>query len=152
MENEEKKAFSGPNFGTNEFTRSQNRKKHIQQLESLDSKSLLKMSDKQLATWQGEFESNEAQWVLADQEWKRRGGIATRRIALAAIAVSVFSLLIAAASYIYPGSSKSEFSRTSNTESSVQQLKLPVQLPPEHQRSSQTSRVVNPTNLTGIHE
>lgn len=78
------------------------RRQAAEDFKKLDPKELLKWDDKQLAEWQSRFKSNEAQWVLAEQEWKRRAGISTRRIAIFAIGVSVISLIIAALAYFHP--------------------------------------------------
>jgi hypothetical protein len=67
----------------------------------------LKWDDKQLAEWQRKYDSDEAQWILADHEWKRRTGISTRRIAIAAIMVSILSLLVAALTYFHTVNSTS---------------------------------------------
>ena len=72
------------------------RQKSNEEFKSLDPSTILKWSDKELAAWQSGYAADQAQWVLADHEWKRRAGISTRKIAVAAIVVSIFSAIIAA--------------------------------------------------------
>jgi|ERR1035441_5893145 hypothetical protein len=50
----------------------QARMQHIRELEKLDRRELVKMSDVALAKWQSGFASDEAQWRLAEHEWQRR--------------------------------------------------------------------------------
>jgi hypothetical protein len=88
--------------GQAEHDRQKRRQQHAEDLKTFDSSELVKMSSVRLAEWQSDYEQDEAQWVLADQEWKRRSGVSTRRIALAAIVVSTLSLLVASLGYFYP--------------------------------------------------
>ena len=95
-------------------------------LNNFDSAELLKWDDKVLAEWQSRYKSNQAQWILADQEWKRRAGISTRKIAVAAIVVSVLSLLVAALTCfhsIYPAIS----TPVKLSDKSTEQSQLPMQ-------------------------
>lgn len=84
----------------------------------LDARKILSWDDKKLAEWQSHFKSDQAQWILADQEWKRRSGISTRRIAIAAIVISGLSLLVATVSF---------FHSLNDVNSSPSQLKRPAQ-------------------------
>jgi len=103
MTNEE---FESANQSVSRFQANQDRRRRLfknqEDFKTLDHSSLKQMDDKALAQWQSTFEQSEPQWRLADEEWKRRAGISTRRIAIAAIVVSLLSLLIALASYIFP--------------------------------------------------
>ena len=78
------------------------RRQASEEFKSFDKKLLLTMDGKTLAAWQSKYQPEDAQWILADQEWKRRTGISTRRIAIAAIIISALSFLIAALAYFYP--------------------------------------------------
>ena len=78
------------------------RQKAAEDFKTIDVQKLLKWDDKKLAEWQSQYKPDEAHWILADQEWKRRAGISTRRIAIAAIVVSLLSLLVAALGYFHP--------------------------------------------------
>ena len=93
------KMFESHARAAKEAARIDLRKKHAEELKSFDAGKILKWDSKSLAEWQSQFESDEPQWVLADQEWKRRAGISTRRIAIAAIVVSVLSLLVSVLGY-----------------------------------------------------
>ncbi len=95
-------------------------------LKKFDALDLLKWDDKTLADWQSRYNSNQAQWILADQEWKRRAGVSTRKIAIAAIVVSVLSLLVAALTCfrsIYPA----VFTPAKLPDKSAEQSQLPMQ-------------------------
>jgi hypothetical protein len=70
-------------------------------LKKFNAQELLNWDDKTLAEWQSHYKPDQAQWILAEQEWKRRAGISTRRIAIAAIVVSLLSLLVAALGYFH---------------------------------------------------
>jgi hypothetical protein len=77
------------------------RQKAAEDFKKINVQELLKWDDKKLAEWQSQYKPDEAQYILADQEWKRRAGISTRRIAIAAIVVSLLSLLVAALGYFH---------------------------------------------------
>jgi hypothetical protein len=70
-------------------------------LKIFDVQEFLKWNGKKLADWQSQYKPDQAQWILAEQEWKRRAGISTRRIAIAAIVVSVLSFIVAALGYFH---------------------------------------------------
>jgi hypothetical protein len=87
-------------------------------LKKLDVQQLLKWDDKKLSEWQSHYEPKQAHWILAEQEWKRRAGISTRRIAITAIVVSIISVGIAALSFWH--------SLNSTTATPVKPLEQPV--------------------------
>jgi hypothetical protein len=77
------------------------RQQHIEEFKKLNTSELLKWDDSKLATWQSQYEKDEAQWIIAEHEWRRRAGISTRKIAILAITVSSLSLLVAALAFIH---------------------------------------------------
>lgn len=77
------------------------RRQASEEFKSFDKKSILTMDGETLAAWQSKYQPEDAQWILAEQEWKRRSGISTRRIAIAAIIVSALSLVIAVLAYFH---------------------------------------------------
>jgi len=101
-------------------------KQAAEDLKNLNPQELLKWDDKKLAEWQSHFKLDQAQWILADQEWKRRAGISTRKIAIAAIVVSFLSLIVAALGYFHSviySSARPE----KPPDQPAKQLQLPVQ-------------------------
>jgi len=78
------------------------RRQASEEFKIFDKKLILTMDGETLAAWQSKYQPEDAQWILAEQEWKRRAGISTRRIAIAAIIISALSFLIAALAYFYP--------------------------------------------------
>jgi hypothetical protein len=64
-------------------------------LPHFDDNALKRMTDKELAAMKCEYEERSAQRVLIEHEFKRREGIPTRRIAIAAVLISAFSLIVA---------------------------------------------------------
>lgn len=100
--------------------------KVAEDFKTIDVQKLLKWDDKKLAEWQSQYKPDEAQWILADQEWKRRAGVSTRRIAIAAIVVSILSLLVAALGYFH---SLTNAIPVKPLGEPVQQPQLPVQQP-----------------------
>jgi hypothetical protein len=76
--------------------------RHKDELRTFDPLRLKQMDDRSLAEWQSQFEQSEGQWRLAEHEWQRRAGVNTRRIALAALGVSIFSLIWTAWVYWHP--------------------------------------------------
>jgi len=101
------------------------RQKATEDFKTLDGRKLLKMDDKELADWQSRYKPDQAQFILAEQEWKRRAGISTRRIAILAIIVSAISLGFTAYSYFYPKSPPAD-AGTTTPAPSVQGLKPPT--------------------------
>jgi len=53
-------------------TEGQARMQHIRDLDKLDRSELSKKSDVELAKWQAGFDTDEAQWRIAEHEWQRR--------------------------------------------------------------------------------
>ena len=78
------------------YLNAQRRTKHREEFKTFDKCELLKMEDSELAAWQSRFTSEDAQWLLAEHEWKRRIGLPTRRIAFAALMISILSFLLSA--------------------------------------------------------
>src|ERR1700685_483271 len=125
------------------LARYKKRQQHIEEFKTLNARELLKWDDSKLAAWQTQYESDEAQWVLADQEWKRRTGICTRRIAITAIAVSILSLAIAAIGYFFPKTTPIS-SQEKTIDQAAKQSQLPTQSLPTNQiLNSQKSQTVN---------
>lgn len=92
----------------------------------LDAKMLLKWDDKSLAEWQSHYKPDQAQWILADQEWKRRAGVSARKIAIAALVVSLLTFALAALGYIFPKNTQNALG-TKTTEPPAPQTQSPAQ-------------------------
>jgi len=110
--------------------RLEKRKKHAEELKTFEATQLLQMPPIRLAEWQSEYEQDEPQWVLADQEWKRRSGISTRKIAIGAIVISALSLLVAALAYFHSLNDDS----ISKPEKPIAQPMTTPQLPAQSQK------------------
>jgi hypothetical protein len=68
--------------------------KHREEFKTFDPRQLSTFDDKKLVLWQSEYEMDEPQWMLAADERQRRAGKTTRRIAIAALIVSILSLIL----------------------------------------------------------
>jgi len=75
---------------------------HADEFKTFDRRELGSMDDKKLAEWQSRFQPDEPQWRLAEHEWQIRSGKSARKIAVVAIIISIFSLVVAALSYWLP--------------------------------------------------
>ena len=75
------------------------RAKRRAEFKTFDRRRLSRMDDRALAEWQSGFESDEAPWRLAEHEWQMRAGRFTRKIALAALIISLLSLVLSGLSY-----------------------------------------------------
>lgn len=78
------------------------RERRAEEFESFDRRELVSMDDKNLAAWQSRFQPDEPQWRLAEHEWQIRSGKSARKIAVAAIIISILSFALAAVSYWHP--------------------------------------------------
>lgn len=78
------------------------KERHAEQFKTFDRRELVDMDDKNLADWQSRFQTDEPQWRLAEHEWQVRSGKSARKIAVAAILISLLSLALAAWSYWHP--------------------------------------------------
>jgi hypothetical protein len=139
MDSSELIAFDNNSKAITELMQREKRKKQAEEFKAFDVRQLLKMSSERLAEWQSEYEQDQPQWVLADQEWKRRGGISTRRIAIAAIVVSVLSLLVAAVGYYHTVNSTSAPPHKS--------LEQPAKEPKLSMQSPQLNSVLSPRKV-----
>ncbi len=75
---------------------------HEDEFKTFDRRELGSMDDKKLAQWQSCFQPDEPQWRLAEHEWQIRSGKSARKIAVAAIIISILSVVLAALSYWRP--------------------------------------------------
>ena len=106
------------------------KKKHKEDFHLFDKSSVLKWDDKKLADWQSDYHTDDPQWIFVEHEWKRRAGISTRRIAIAAIVVSVLSLIVAALGYFH----------SLNGDSTPAPLKSPAQSGKQSQSPTPSSK------------
>jgi hypothetical protein len=78
------------------------RERRADEFKTFDRGELVTMNDKRLAEWQSRFQPDEPQWRLAEHEWQIRAGKSARKIAVAAIIISLLSVALAALSYWHP--------------------------------------------------